>query len=199
MMVIGLTGGIASGKSTASKILKELGAVIIDADKIAVEIVKNHTPAFRDIREYFGEEVVLESGEIDRKKLGDIVFNDSEALKILNNFTHPRIIEEIQKKINWYKHYTLKDVIIVDAALLIETNLKDIVDEIWLITIDEKLQRERLIKRNNLTIEEANKRILAQMPLTEKLVYANKLINNSGDIRNLEKLMKELWEMISRK
>jgi dephospho-CoA kinase len=120
------------------------------------------------------------------------------ALKKLNQFTHPRIFQEIQKKINWYKQYSPKDVIIIDAALLIETELKNIVDEIWLITIEKELQRHRLMQRDNLTLEEANKRISAQMSLKEKMPYADKLINNCGDKRNLEEQMKKLWGMINK-
>lgn len=199
MKIIGLTGGIASGKSTVSKMLKDLGAIIIDADEIAREVTQKGKAAYMDIINYFGKEILLESGDINRKKLANIVFGDTSALKKLNDITHSRIFKIIEDKINFYKKNQVNGVIILDVALLIETDLKHMVDEIWLITIDKDIQKSRLIKRNNLSMDEVNKRISAQMPLEEKIQYADYLIDNSGDIKDLKVQVEKLWEMINKK
>ncbi|AOY76711.1 dephospho-CoA kinase [Clostridium formicaceticum] len=198
MKIIGLTGGIASGKSTVSSMLQGLGAAVIDADIVARKIVAKGQPALQDIVAYFGKEVLLESGELNRKMLGSIVFKDATALKKLNEITHDRITEEIQKEINWYKKYQPHRVIIIDAALLIETDLKDAVDEIWLVTIPKDQQKFRLMERDRLTALEAEGRMIAQMPMEEKLSYADKLINNQGSYEDLEKQVKKLWGMIEK-
>ncbi|SDK23696.1 dephospho-CoA kinase [Natronincola ferrireducens] len=199
MKIIGLTGGIASGKTTVSKILQNLGAIIIDADKVAREVVEAGKPALLDIVDYFGEEVLWSNGDLNRKKLGTIVFNNPYALEKLNSITHPRIFEEIKKRINYLKQNDDNPVIIIDAALLIETELKDMVEEIWLVTIPKALQKQRLMERDDLTIDEANNRIATQLSMEEKLQYADKLINNSGSLQELEKQVKELWGMIHKR
>ncbi|SET75943.1 dephospho-CoA kinase [Natronincola peptidivorans] len=196
MKIIGLTGGIATGKSTVSKLLKDKGAIIIDADIVARKIVEKGKPALNEITENFGKEILLENGELDRRKLGRIVFNDPSSLKKLNEITHPKILQEIQKEINYYKQHESHRVIIIDAALLIETNMKDMVDEIWLVTISEEIQRARLMKRDSIGVEEASKRMEAQMSIKEKLPYAHKIIDNSGDLNDLEIQVKKLWEWV---
>lgn len=196
MKTIGLTGGIASGKTTVSKTLHELGAIIIDADKIARDVVEKGKPAYMDIVAYFGEEVLLENGELDRKHLGSIVFNSPIHLEKLNQFTHPRIFETIDREINYYKQNHPSRVIIVDAALLIETDLKNKVDEVWLVVVPENLQLQRLIDRDGLSLEEAKKRIKSQMPTEKKILFADRLINNSGDLEELIKQVKKIWELI---
>ena len=196
--VIGLTGGIASGKSTASNILQELGAIIIDADKIARKVVEKDKPALKEIQEYFGKEVLLENGQLNRKKLGSIVFNNNDLLKKLNEITHPYITKEIINEINWYKKTYNNSVIILDAALLIEMNLTHLVEEVWLVSIPKQMQLNRLIKRDNINTEDAKKRIESQMDLEDKREYAHKVIDNSKDITHLkiqlEKNLKEVFE-----
>lgn len=166
--VIGLTGGIASGKSTVSSLLSELGAVIIDADDIARSIVGVGSTALEEIRAYFGEAYFLPNGELNRKKLGEYVFNHEEALDKLNEITHPRIVEKIKIEINWHKQNSVNPVIIVDAALLIEMGLVNLVNEVWLVAVPHDTQLKRLIEREDLTIEGAENRISSQMSLEEK-------------------------------
>lgn len=188
--VIGLTGGIASGKSTASKVLEDLNIKIIDADVIAREIVKAGKPALKEIKEAFGHSVIDEFGELKRSELAKIVFNNKEKLEILNQITHKPIIEQIELQIKSYKELKSEKVIILDAALLIELKLNYLVDEIWLIVVDKKTQVERLVAREHMTKDDALKIIDAQMQLEEKKKYADVLIDNTGSINFMkEKLV----------
>ncbi len=194
--VIGLTGGIASGKSTASKMLMELGAFIIDADEVARKVVEKGQPALEEIKEFFGEEIILEDGSLNRKKLGNIVFNDESLLKKLNQITHPYINKEIIDVINWYKKTYNNRVIILDAALLIEMNLTDIVEEVWLISVPKDVQLARLVKRENISMADAEKRIAAQMSLEDKKQYAHRIIDNSKDLDYLKLQIEENWNRV---
>ncbi|WIF94398.1 dephospho-CoA kinase [Caminicella sporogenes] len=196
MKVIGLTGGIASGKSTVSSYLKELGAVVIDADIVAREIVEKGKPALKEIVKCFGKEVLNEDGTLNRKYLGKIVFNNPEKLKILNKITHERIIKNIKEKIKFYEHLGKYKVIFIDAALLIEMNMTDMVDEVWLVAIDREKQIERLMIRDKLTYDEALKRINSQMSLEEKKKYADVIIDNSKSIKDLKRQIDILWNKI---
>ncbi len=191
--VIGLTGGIASGKSTVSKILSDLGAVIIDGDIIARKIVTKGSPALDEIKNFFGEDYLNKRGELDRKKLGGLVFKDNEALKKLNEITHPKIIEEIKKEIISHKKNWPNTVIIVDAALLIEMKLTELVDEVWLVALPYEQQLKRLMERDQLTLAEAEKRVNSQMSLEEKKKFAHQTIDNSMDLEHLIKEVKVLW------
>lgn len=194
--IIGLTGGIASGKTTTSNILKELGGVIIDADKIARTIVEKGRPALKEIKRVFGEEILLESGELDRKKLGKIVFRDKNLLEKLNKITHPYIIENIINEINWYKKTCNGCVIILDAPLLIEQNLIYLVDEVWLVLVPENIQIDRLLERESISIEDAKRRIDAQMSIEDKKKYADKIIDNSGNLSYLKAQVEDNWKKI---
>ncbi|ABW18753.1 dephospho-CoA kinase [Alkaliphilus oremlandii] len=193
---IGLTGGIASGKSTASSILKKFGASIIDADKIARKVVEKGKPALKEIVEFFGADLLLEDGTLDRKKLGTLVFNDSILLEELNRITHPHIYQEIIDEINWYKKTDHNHVIILDAALLIEMKLMDLVEEVWLISVPEEIQLARLMERENISLEDAKKRVKAQMALEEKKQYAHRIIDNSKDVVYLKSQLEEIWNRL---
>lgn len=198
MKVIGLTGGIASGKSTVSRMLRQKGAYIIDADEIAKEIVKPGKPAWEDIVKHFGREILDESGNIRRKKLAKIVFSDEKKLDLLNRITHPRIVEEIKRELEALRRRNEK-IVIIDAALLLEIGLDVLVDEVWVVAVDEKTQIDRLIKReSSMSYAEAMERIRAQMPLEEKLKFATRVIDNSGDIENTQKQVDEIWREIEK-
>ncbi|MGB9813742.1 MAG: dephospho-CoA kinase [Thermovenabulum sp.] len=193
MKVIGLTGGIASGKSTVSNILREKGAYIIDADEISKALVEPGKPAYKEIVEFFGKEILNEDGTIKRKKLGKIVFADTEKLSVLNSITHPKIIEEIEKKLKECRERDEK-VVVIDAALLIELGLYKLADEVWLVVVDEKTQLERLLKRDRfLEPKEAKDRIRAQMPQEEKKKYATRIIDNTGDFSHLKEQVEKYW------
>lgn len=199
MKVIGLTGGIASGKSTVSNILREMGAYVIDADEISREIIKKGSEAWKEIIDYYGNDILLPDGEIDRKKLGNIVFADKEKLDKLNAITHPRIIQRIKEIIDAEKEKGKERAVILDAAILIEMGLQNMVDEVWVVSIDKDKQIKRLIERDKLSYEDAMNRIRMQMPLSEKVKYADYVIDNSKDIGYIRKQISKLWERVMKK
>ena len=192
MLTVGLTGGIASGKSTVSSKLKDYGALIIDADQIAREVVKKNGSAWREIRDYFGVEVLLPSGEINRKVLGRIVFNNEEARQFLNEVTHPEILRRSENLIELYKKQD-KDLVILDAPLLIESGAYTMVEKVWVVYCSKPIQIKRLMTRDGISWGDAVKRIETQMPLDEKLHYADEVINSEGDLEETEAQIKELW------
>lgn len=194
-MIIGLTGGIASGKSTVSNYLSELGAIIIDADKIAHEIMEKGKTAYWQVIEAFGREILAENGEIDRSRLGKIVFNNLEKKKILEEITHPQVIREMREKIEEYR--AENKVIVLDVPLLFEAGLDIMVDETWVVYVDRETQLQRLIARDGLSYEEANKRIQAQMSLEKKRVLADFVINNKGNIEDLKRQVLLKWREIN--
>ncbi|WP_202710710.1 dephospho-CoA kinase [Sporosalibacterium faouarense] len=195
--VIGLTGGIATGKSTASKYLVEKGYSVIDADVLAREVVDVGRPAYEDILKEFGDKILNEDLTINRTKLGGIIFNSEELRKKLNSIVHPRVTDEMKMQ----KIKELKDnkLVFLDIPLLIEvrTHLKKEgldFDEIWLVYIDEETQLQRLMKRDGIDRLQAFKKIKAQMSINEKKKYADVIIDNSGSISDLEKKLDSLLE-----
>jgi dephospho-CoA kinase len=196
LLKIGLTGGIASGKSTASQILKRLGATVIDVDMIGREVVKKGSPCLREIVEYFGEGILLEDGTLDRKKLGSIVFKNRDKLKILNSIVHPPMIARIKSLLESMEREGELDKVVVDAAILIEMGLHRLVDVIWLVKIPRQLQIERLMLRDNISREKAENMINSQMPMEEKEKFAAVIIDNSGTIEELEKSIEKHWRSI---
>lgn len=189
--IIGLTGGIASGKSTVSNILKGLGAHIIDADRIARDVVAPGSDALAEIVAFFGEGVISSDGFLKRGELSRIVFNDPDALRTLNGITHPRIVEAIHTRIQ--KESMCEDILILDAALLIELKLGSLVDETWLICVQPETQIERLLRRENMSRADAEKIIRAQLPLDEKMKVADVCIDNNGSMEDLQNRIKKLW------
>jgi len=194
-MIIGLTGGIASGKSTVSNYLAELGAIIIDADKIAHEIMEKGKPAYWQVIEAFGRGILAENGEIDRSRLGKIVFNDPEQKKTLEEITHPQVIREMREKIEEYR--AENKVIVLDIPLLFEAGLEFMVDEIWVVYVDRETQLQRLMARDGLSYQEANIRIQAQMSLEEKRELADFLIDNRSTIEDLKRKVLLKWREIN--
>lgn len=181
MIVIGLTGGIASGKSTVSNLLKEAGAFIVDTDKIAHDIVNPGESAWQEITRLFGTAILRPDGTIDRRALGDIVFkNDDERLK-LEAITHPRIKAEALAQAAGAEAAGYQ-IIVLDVPLLLEVGWQHMVDRVWVVYVDAVTQIERLMLRNNLSRQQAIDRLNAQMPLAEKLQYADTVIDNSKDV-----------------
>lgn len=199
MLIVGLTGGIASGKSTISKYLASRGAKIIDADKIAREVVEPGEGAWEKIKYHFGTDVLKEDQTLDRAKLGKIIFEQPEKRQLLNEIIHPAVIAKTQRLINIYKKDKTVPLIVVDAPLLIEAKMTSLVDELWVINVSSKKQIERVMERDNLTWEGAEKRIASQMPTEEKLKFAHRVIDtNISEEETLQEVSK-LWEEIVEK
>ena len=194
-MVIGLTGGIASGKSTVSAKLKELGAAIIDADILARGVVSKGEIAYNRIVQCFGENILLPSGEINRKRLGSIVFSNKEKLALLNSITHPEIINRVKDTIKELKAKGTK-VIVVDAAILIEMGLHKYVDSVWLVVVDRETQVKRLIERDKFDYRDAENRINSQFTNEVRKKYADVIIDNNKPIEEVGKKIEELWNNI---
>ncbi|MEG6522377.1 dephospho-CoA kinase [Desulfotomaculum sp. 1211_IL3151] len=193
-MIIGLTGNIASGKSTVGRYLQSLGAKVIDTDRIAREIVLPNTPALKEIVSSFGSGVLNEDLTLDREKLAAIVFNDPQARKKLEHITHPRIEEEIRRQIKYFSRVDPSSVIILEVPLLIEVGWHKWVDQVWLVTVDEGVQIDRLIQRDELSLEQAKGRIASQMPQQEKMKHADVIINNSNSPERVKEKIKALWD-----
>jgi len=197
VLVIGLTGGIASGKSTVSRYLRELGAKIIDADVIARELVLPQSSAWQEIVRHFGSEIIDEEGALLRKKLGEIIFRSSTERAVLNAILHPRIKQKIMEILSSLRNQKDIPLIVVDAPLLIEAGMVEIVDEVWVVAIPAELQRKRLIERDKISRAEAEERLAAQMPLQEKIKYAHRIIDNSGTIMETKKELDLFWQEIN--
>ncbi|MDR4226707.1 dephospho-CoA kinase [Bacillus mojavensis] len=192
-LVIGLTGGIASGKSTVANMLIDKGITVIDADIIAKQAVEIGMPAYRQIIDEFGEDILLENGDIDRRKLGALVFTNEQKRLALNSIVHPAVREEMLKRRD-ESIANQETFVVLDIPLLFESKLESLVDKIIVVSVTKELQLERLIKRNQLTEEEALSRIRSQMPLEEKVSRADNVIDNSG---TLEETKQQLEEILS--
>ncbi len=194
MKLIGLTGNIASGKSKISEYLKSKGFKIIDADSIGKTVL-----SFNDIKNKlvrtFGKNILENDGSIDRRELGKIVFSSKENLKKLNRITLPMLTKLIKRKINELKRKKVKYAVL-DAAILIEANWHKLVDEVWVVYADPEIQLERLIKRENYSIEEAKNRINAQLSIEEKLKFADRVINNSYDWEKTKEQIDKILEEV---
>lgn len=193
MRVIGLTGGIASGKSTAAKILAELGAEVIDADQLAREVVRPGEPAHRAIMEAFGGSVLNDDGTINRGALGSIVFADPEARRRLEAITHPAIARHAEETLADLRRRGAPLVVYM-APLLIEAGVTDRVDEIWVVYVDRETQIRRLMQRDGLSEADALQRISSQMSMEEKRGRGRVVIDNRGTEADLARKIREIWE-----
>ncbi len=198
VLVVGLTGGIVTGKSTVAKIFQQLGAIIIDADMIARQMVLPGRKSWKMIIKNFGKEILNENNEIDRKKMADIVFSDNRKLKLLNSITHPEIINNIKKKIKEIKNNSENErICIIDIPLLFETKTDNIMDKIIVVYLDWEQQLTRLKTRNGLNNDEAIKRIESQMPMQDKIKLADYVIDNSKSIENTKEQVIKLWKELN--
>ena len=193
--VIGLTGGIGSGKSTVSQFLAELGAVILDADKIGHELYQPDTATWRELVKTFGSGILAENNTIDRKKLGAIVFSNAAELKQLNAIIHPRITKLLKQRIADYRRKGAS-VIVLDAPVLFEANAKSLVEEVWVVVSDETNVITRAAARTGLKEEQIKARIRSQLSNEERINRAQVVIRNDGTKADLQKKVKELWEQL---
>jgi dephospho-CoA kinase len=193
-ITIGLTGGIGSGKSAASKILAELGAPAIDADKVGHEIYQPGTPAYRELIEAFGDRILARDGTIDRRKLGPIVFADPAALKRLNAIVHPKMFTRMGEMVAAMRRGGEKRPIVIEAAILIEANWQPLFDEIWLVTASREQVIERVERDRGLKPEQAEARIRAQLSDDERRRHATSVIRNDGTLEELRAAVTGLWQ-----
>jgi dephospho-CoA kinase len=179
--VVGLTGGIASGKSTVAGMFEERGVPVIDADVIARKIVEPGQPALDEIADAFGEDVIQEDGSLDREALGTIVFGDDEARAQLNAITHPRVAQRMADRARELSEEGYRW-IIYDAALIVENGIHEWLDALIVVSVDRRTQIERLIRRDNIDREDAVARIESQLPLQDKVSVADYVIDNAGTL-----------------
>lgn len=195
-MIIGLTGGIASGKSTVSALLVSKGARLVDADVIAREIMLPGHEVLAAAVKQFGSEILSSDGTLNRGKLGDIVFQDPAALQALNNLTHPAIRREIKERMNSMEEEDPKKLTIVDIPLLFESGLENMFHEILVVYVPREVQIARLMERNGLSLEQAEARLNAQMDIEAKRNKADYIIDNSGELAHTEQQVAVLWDRL---
>ena len=193
--VVGLTGGIASGKTTVSKMFADLGIPVIDADDLAREVVEPGTPGLAAIVEEFGEDVLDEEGRLDRKRVADLVFGDEEARETLNAIMHPRIGAAGAKYIQGYQDHCAPYVI-YEGALLVETGAHKGLSVLVGGSAEESVQRLRLVARDGFTVHEANARIEAQLPLARKVAFADFVVSNNGDLEGTREQVANVHEQL---
>jgi len=198
MFIVGLTGGIASGKSLVARVFKDLGATVIDADRIVHELLEPDQDAWREIIQYFGQEVQRPDKTIDRRKLGAIVFNDREKRTWLNACLHPRVFSVYTTQAAHIRMRTPDALLFFDAALLIESGYHRNVDRLIVVYAEPEQQVERLMARDGFTRDEALSRIASQMPLSEKRMLADHVIDNSGSRERTEQQARELFGQLNR-
>jgi dephospho-CoA kinase len=195
-MKLGLTGSIATGKSTVTGMFRDRGYPVIDADIISREVVEPGKPALEEIVEYFGKSVLHEDGTLNRKKLGDIVFEHPEEREKLNSIVHPAVRLEMKSRAEEAEREG-ENLIILDIPLLIENDLYYLIDEVLVVYVPEEVQKQRLMERNGYSEEEASRRISSQLSIEKKRKEADFLIDNSGTLDDTERQVEELIEKLT--
>jgi len=196
LLVMGVTGGIASGKTTVARMLAELGAPIIDFDILAREVVVPGQPAYQEIVEYFGDQIIGEDGNLDRKRLSGIVFQDPEKRQILEGMTHPRIFEVFVRRLRQMAEEDTQGIVQAVIPLLFEARLQPLVHKILVVHVSPDTQIERLMKRDRISREEARRILDAQMPIDQKAAQADFVIHNEGNLDDTRKQVKALWDKL---
>ncbi len=197
-LVLGVTGGIASGKTTVVNMLHELGAPIVDLDVIARQVVEPEKPAWKEVVGYFGKEVLLKDGNLDRKRLSNIVFQDKEKRGKLEGFTHPYIFEEFFKQVDELAKKNPEEIIQVDVPLLFELNIEYMFHKILVVYIPEELQIKRLAARDGISKGEAANILKAQLPIDKKVGQADFVIHNEKPLEEVRIEVEELWESLKK-
>jgi dephospho-CoA kinase len=193
MLNVGLTGGIASGKSTVARMLVDNGALLIDFDELAHVVEEPESPVWQEIVHHFGRDVLGPDRTIDRRKLGAIVFGDREKLELLNNLVHPAVLREWQRRIAEIRATQPDAIVLSDIPLLVEVGLKPLVDLVLLIYVPPEEQIRRLMARNGYSRDEAVSRLASQMPIDAKLPAADIVIRNDGTPQETRKAVDDLW------
>ena len=199
MLNVGLTGGIATGKSTVVRMLVKRGARVIDHDGLVHTLQEPGQPVWKRIVETFGRDILDADERIDRKKLGALVFDNEERRKVLEGIVHPAVLEEAQRQRDRIGKEDEQAIVLSDIPLLLEVGMQECFDLILLVYAPPEVQIQRVMKRNKMTREEAQARLKAQMPIDEKPKFADLVIRNDGTMRELEKRADEVWgELLSR-
>ncbi len=193
MKTVGLTGGIGSGKSTVSQILAELGAFVIDADKVGHEIYLPGKEAWRQVTAAFGQDILAADQTIDRKKLGALVFGSDEARKNLNSIVHPLMFQDIQQRIAEKRAAGFAKPIVVEAAILIEANWLPLADEVWVVVTNKNAVIDRVATQRGMAAKDTEARIASQLSDAERLKHAHVVIANDGTREDLEKKVQDAW------
>jgi dephospho-CoA kinase len=194
MLKVGLTGGIASGKSTVCEIFSRLGAMVLDADEIAREVVRPGQVAWHKLRRAFGPEFFHPDGNLRRRLLRKLVFADPEKRRLLNAIVHPEVLDRIRSRSEEVAARSSEAVLVVDVPLLVEAGAAGRFDRIVLVLVNEDVQVERLIGRDGLSAEEARQALGAQSPLQEKAALADYLIDNSGSLEETRMQVEAVWK-----
>jgi len=195
MKVIGLTGGIGSGKSTVARFLAEQGAVILDADAMGHEALKSNSEVQEQVMAAFGKDIVTTSGEIDRKKLGEVVFNNPEARNQLNRIMHPPMFDMTKTRLTEYQRQGVA-IVILEAPLLVEAGWTPLVDEVWVTVAPEVTIIRRLRERTGLSEAESQARIQAQLSSADRIKHADVVIDTDCSLDELRGNVQELWQRL---
>ena len=195
MTVIGVTGNIGSGKTTFSRLLEqEKGCLRLDADYLGRLVAEPDGEAYGELRQTFGEDYFLADGRLNRPKMAELVFNNPSELAKLNGIMHPAVLRQIQKEIAAAKAENPQQIVVVEAALLIEADYLGILDELWLVWADDEVRLARVMSRDGATAEQAQARMRNQMPQAEKTKYASRIVHNNSDINDLRSELETVWQ-----
>lgn len=197
MKTIGLTGGIGSGKSTVSQILVELGAFVIDADKVGHEIYLPGKEAWQQVTAAFGRDILAPDQTIDRKKLGALVFGSDEARKKLNEIVHPLMFQDIDRRIKAKRATGFTKPIVIEAAILIEANWLPLADEVWLIVTNKTVVIDRVATQRGMAAKDTEARIASQLSDSERRKHAQVVIENDGSLEELQQKIRVAWSRVS--
>jgi len=196
MLVIGLTGTIGSGKSTIASFMQEMGAYVVDADKIGHEVYLPHSFGWQKVIQTFGESILSSDNKVDRQKLSEIVFNDTASLARLNDIVRPLILKSIQNTLEELRRKHVR-IVVLEAALILEAGWESLADEIWVVTAPENVICERLSTYRNLSTSQAQQRIKAHLPMAQQIKRATCVIDSNFPLAQLKTKVASLWEEIS--
>lgn len=197
MIIVGLTGGIGTGKSTVAGMFEKRGAHIIDYDQLTRIVVEPDKPAWKDIVDYFGTSVLKADRTLDRAKLGEIVFADKQKRKVLESFIYPRLGEEYLRRIQEVREKDPEAIVLADVPLLIEVGMQGMFEKIIVVYATPEQQLQRLVDRDGLSRESALKRLDAQMPIDEKITYADFVIHNVASLERVEADVEKVWTALN--
>ena len=196
MIVAGLTGGIASGKTTVAQMFVEEDAWVIDLDELSRFVVEPHKPAWKEIVSHFGEGILHKDGALDRKRIGRIVFGDPKKREELEQIVHPRVLDEYGKRLKQIRQNDRQSIVIADVPLLMEIEMQNRFDKVIVVYVPPESQMMRLVQRNGLTKQAAIDRLGSQMPIDEKVGLADFVIDNSGSLEETRRQVKQVYQTL---